>query len=81
MDGLQSDFNIDCLFEIQDALNEAAEPTETQCGNYDDNKARGYCTDCGDFLCSGCQAAHGKTKLTKSHQLIYTWKQKLLEAP
>ena len=69
-DGLQSDFHIDRLFEIRDAFNKAAEPTETQCGNCEDDKATGYCRDCGDFLCDDCQAAHRKTKLTKYHQLL-----------
>ena len=70
VDGLQSDFHIDRLFEIRDAFNKAAEPTETQCGNCEDDKATGYCRDCGDFLCDDCQAAHKKTKLTKYHQLL-----------
>ena len=70
VDGLQSDFHIDRLFEIRDAFNKAAEPTETQCGNCEDDKATGYCRDCGDFLCDDCQAAHRKTKLTKKHQLL-----------
>ena len=67
VDGLQSDFHIDRLFEIRDAFNKAAEPTETQCGNCEDDKATGYCRDCGDFLCDDCQAAHRKTK---NHQLL-----------
>ena len=70
VDRLQSDFHIDRLFEIRDAFNKAAEPTETQCGNCEDDKATGYCSDCGDFLCDDCQAAHRKTKLTKNHQLL-----------
>ena len=70
VDGLQSDFHIDRLFEIRDAFNKAAEPTETQCGNCEDDKATGYCRDCGDFLCDDCQAAHRKTKFTKNHHLL-----------
>ena len=70
VDGLQSDFHIDRLFEIRDVFNKAAEPTETQCGNCEDGRATGYCRDCGDFLCDDCQAAHRKTKLTKNHQLL-----------
>ena len=69
MDGLQSYFHIDRLFDIRDAFIKAAEPTETQCGNCEDDKATGYCRDCGDFLCDDCQAAHRKTKFTKNHQL------------
>ena len=69
VDGLQSDFQIDRLFEIRDAFNKAAEPTETQCGDCEDDKATGYCRDCGDFLCDDCQAAHRKVKLTRNHQI------------
>ena len=69
VDGLQSDFHIDRLFEIRDAFNKAAEPTEPQCGNCEDDKATGYCRDCGDFLCDDCQAAHRKVKLTRNHQI------------
>ena len=70
VDGLQSDFHIDHLFEIQDAFNRAVETTETQCGSCEDEKATGYCRDCGDFLCDQCQAAHKRVKLSKNHQLL-----------
>ena len=70
VDGLQSDFHIDRLFDIQDAFNKAAEPTETQCGNCEDDKATGYCRDCGDFLCEECQAAHKKMGKLKEHNLL-----------
>ena len=70
VDGLQSDFHIDRLFEIRDAFNKAAEPTETQCGNCEDDKATGYCGDCGDFLCDDCQAAHRKMRRLQKHQVL-----------
>ena len=70
VDGLQSDFHIDRLFEIRDAFNKAAELTETQCGNCEDDKATGYCRDCGDFLCEKCQAAHKLIKLTRNHPIV-----------
>ena len=70
VDGLQSDFHIDHLFEIRDAFNKAAEPTKTQCGSCEDDKATGYCRDCGDFLCDDCQAAHKKMKRLQKHQVL-----------
>ena len=70
VDRLQSDFHIDRLFEIRDAFNKAAEPTDTQCGNCEDDKATGYCRDCGDFLCEKCQAAHKLIKLTRNHPIV-----------
>ncbi len=68
--GLQSDFHIDHLFEIQDAFNKAEDDNDTNCGSCEDGKATGYCNDCGDFLCDECQAAHKKMKYLRSHKLI-----------
>ena len=70
VDGLQSDFHIDRLFEIRDAFNKAAEPTETQCGSCGDERATGYCRDCGDFLCRECEAAHKKMRKLQKHKLL-----------
>ena len=70
VDGLKSDFHIDRLFEIRDAFNKAAEPTETQCGNCEDDKATGYCRDCSEFVCDECQAAHKRFKIMKNHQIV-----------
>ena len=70
VDGLQSDFHIDRLFEIRDAFNKAAEPTETQCGNCEDGRATGYCRDCSEFVCDECQAAHKRFKSMKNHQIV-----------
>ena len=70
VDGLQSDFHIDRLFEIRDAFNKAAEPTETQCGSCEDGRATGYCRDCSEFVCDECQAAHKRIKSTRNHQLL-----------
>ncbi|XP_064384652.1 E3 ubiquitin-protein ligase TRIM71-like [Halichondria panicea] len=68
--GLQSDFHIDHLFEIQDAFNKAEDDNDTNCGNCENGRATGYCNDCGDFLCDECQDAHKKMKYLRSHKLI-----------
>ena len=68
--GLQSDFHIDHLFEIQDAFNKADDNNDTNCGSCEDGKATGYCNDCGDFLCDRCQTAHKFVKYTRQHKLI-----------
>ena len=70
VDGLQSDFHIDHLFEIRDAFNTAAQAGQTKCGNGDGGVATGYCHDCEEFLCDNCQAAHKALKLTRSHQIV-----------
>ena len=69
VDGLQSDFHIGRLFEIRDAFNKAAEPTETQCGSCGDERATGYCRDCSEFVCDECQAVHKKLKKMKHHKI------------
>ena len=69
VDGLQSDFHIDRLFEIRDAFNKATEPTETQCGSCEDGRATGYCRDCSEFVCDECQAVHKKLKKMKHHKI------------
>ena len=68
--GLQSNFHIDHLFEIQDAFNKAEDDNDTNCGSCENGKATGYCNDCGDFLCDECQAAHKRVKLSRNHKLI-----------
>ncbi len=68
--GLQSDFHIDHLFEIQDAFNKAEDDNDKNCGSCEDGKATGYCNDCGEFLCDECQAAHKKVKYLRNHKLI-----------
>ena len=68
--GLQSDFHIDRLFEIRDAFNKAAEPTEIQCGSCENERATGYCRDCSDFVCDECEAAHKRVKVSKHHLII-----------
>ena len=70
VDGLQSDFHIDRLFEIRDAFNKAAEPTETQCDSCEDDKATGYCRDCSEFVCDECQTMHKKIKKIKHHKIV-----------
>ena len=70
VDGLQSDFHIDRLFDIRDAFNKAAEPTETQCGSCEDGRATGYCRDCSEFVCDECQAVHKKLKKMKHHKIV-----------
>ena len=69
VDGLQSDFHIDRLFEVRDAFNKAAEPTETQCDSCENGRATGYCRDCSEFVCDECQAVHKKLKKMKHHKI------------
>ncbi len=68
VDGLQSDFHIDHLFEIRDAFDKAG--NTNNCENCEDGKATGYCCDCKNLVCDDCKGIHSKLKLTKSHKII-----------
>ena len=74
VDGLQTDFHIEPMIEIREALCSISlpEPTDSEkrCGSCENGKATGYCRDCGDFLCNECQAAHKKMKKLKGHSLL-----------
>ena len=71
VDGLQSDFHINHLFEIQDAFSKATQSTEeAQCGSCGEGIATGYCRDCTHLVCDSCKAAHSRMAILKTHQLV-----------
>ena len=70
----EKNLNIDSLKEVA-----AQHKSDTNCGSCEDGKATGYCTDCGEFLCQDCQAAHKRVKLTRNHRMVYFEQQ--LQAP
>lgn len=42
-----------------------------RCGNCEDNaEATGQCSDCSEFLCDRCTAAHRRVRVTREHQII-----------
>lgn len=42
-----------------------------RCGNCEDNaEATGQCSDCAEFLCDRCTAAHRRVRVTREHQII-----------
>ena len=49
----------------------AQHKSDTKCASCENDKATGYCIDCGDSLCQECQAAHKRVRLTRNHQMTY----------
>ncbi|XP_060604279.1 uncharacterized protein LOC132757108 [Ruditapes philippinarum] len=47
-------------------INHFCDPCKTDGQNV---KARGYCEDCQEYLCSSCFSSHRKTKASKHHKL------------
>ena len=67
--GLQTDFHVEHLFEIQDMLSKAKEPQKTQCEKCEQSLATGFCRDCGQFVCSKCTELHQTWKEFSTHQI------------
>ena len=65
--GLQTDFHIEHLFEIQESLQKAK---NTKCENCTDKNATKYCRQCGMFICDDCTQAHNAWKMNYGHQIV-----------
>ncbi|KAL7669254.1 hypothetical protein ACOME3_009918 [Neoechinorhynchus agilis] len=58
-------------------IDEQAKVPETSCNEKDQSctscderfQAQWYCFDCDEWLCDGCEQAHGRVKLTKKHMV------------
>ena len=67
--GLQTDFHVEHLFEIQDMLSKAKEPQKTQCEKCEQFLATGFCRDCSQFVCNKCTELHQTWKEFSTHQI------------
>lgn len=67
VNGLQTDFHIEHLFEIRQALEKAK---NTKCENCSDQIATTYCCDCKFFLCQECTQMHNKWKKNTGHKIM-----------
>ena len=75
VDGLQSAFYIDRLFDIRDIVTKSRDTTRTQCERCTDKSiATGYCQDCHQFVCNGCKEIHKKWKKDFGSHTIVTMK-------
>ena len=68
--GLQSDFRMHNLFEIQDVFEKVKEPQQTQCENCEKNHSTRICQDCSVFLCQECAEIHQKWKSFRNHKIV-----------
>ena len=68
--GLQTDFHIDHLFEIQESLNKAKESQKTSCEKCKKFPASGFCRDCRKFVCDKCTEIHQMWEDLAGHKIV-----------
>ena len=64
---LPSAFYINHLFEVRDTLQKVKDPNKTRCEKCKDGDAKGYCRDCGKFICELCITMHKKWEEFAEH--------------
>ena len=57
------------LFEVRDTLEKVKDPNKTQCEKCEEDVAKGYCRDCGKFVCEACITMHKKWKEFAEHEI------------
>ena len=69
MASLPSAFYINHLFEVRDIFRKVKDPSKTRCEKCTEGDARGYCRDCGQFVCEACITVHKKWKEFAEHEI------------
>ena len=67
--GLPPAFYINHLFEVRDTLQKVTDPNKPRCEKCEDGDAKGYCRDCGKFVCETCITMHRKWKEFAEHDI------------
>ena len=67
--GLPPAFYINHLFEVRDTLQKVTDPNKPRCEKCKDGDARGYCRDCGKFVCETCITMHKKWEEFAEHEI------------
>ena len=67
---LPAAFYVNHLFEVRDTLEKVADPNKTQCEKCGESEAKGYCRNCGEFVCQTCITIHGKWKEFVEHEVV-----------
>ena len=67
--GLPPAFYINHLFEVRDTLQKVSDPNKLRCEMCEDGNAKGYCRDCGEFVCEACITLHRKWKKFAEHEI------------
>ena len=65
---LQSAFYIHHLVDVRDTL-EKVKDAKTACEKCEESEAKGYCRNCGKFVCQACINVHKKWKEYSSHEI------------
>ena len=65
---LQSAFYIHHLVDVRDTL-EKVKDAKTACEKCEESEAKGYCRNCGKFVCKACITVHKKWKEYSSHEI------------
>ena len=65
---LQSAFYIHHLVDVRDTL-EKVKDAKTACEKCEESDAKGYCRNCGKFVCQACINVHKKWKEYSSHEI------------
>ena len=65
---LQSAFYIHHLVDVRDTL-EKVKDAKTACEKCEESEAKGYCRNCGKFVCKACINVHKKWKEYSSHEI------------
>ncbi len=64
---LQTDFYVDHLFEVREALAKAHESNCEKCKKF---QAVGYCRECQNFVCENCSEMHKMWDELAEHQIV-----------
>ena len=67
--GLPPAFYINHLFEVRDTLQKVSDPNKPRCEKCKDGDAKGFCRDCGKFVCETCITMHRKWKEFAEHDI------------
>ena len=67
--GLPPAFYINHLFEVRDTLRKVTDPNKPRCEKCEDGDAKGYCRDCGTFVCETCITVHRKWEEFTQHEI------------
>ena len=65
---LQSAFYIHHLVDVRDTL-EKVKDAKMACEKCEESEAKGYCRNCGKFVCHACITVHKKWKEYSSHEI------------
>ena len=67
--GLQTDFKIDHVLDIQKALSKAKQSQNTSCQKCKVFPATGFCGECKEFVCDRCTEIHQTWKELANHKI------------